>query len=94
MNFLIFLLYLAGIDKFILAFFVTEKDAEFAWSDFHVQAIFFSLEQFWLTRRPRQVVGLDGVEFFTGAPSPHAFARLRTAYPVIQISFPSRCSRN
>jgi hypothetical protein len=84
------LFYLAGKNKFIFAISVAEKDtAAFAWGNFHVQAIFFPFEQLRLIWRPRQVVGLDGVEFVAGAPSPHTFARLRSAYPVIQISLPS-----
>lgn len=85
-----FLLYLAGVNEFIFALFVAQKDGALAWKNFHVQAVFTSLAQLRLTWRPRQVIGLDGEEFFVGAPSPHSFASLRTAHPIIQISFP-RC---
>jgi hypothetical protein len=81
--------YLAGVNEFMLAISVAQEDGARPWGNFHVETVFFPLSQFRLTRRPRQVIGMDGLEFVASAPSPHTFARLRAANPVIQISFPS-----
>lgn len=83
-------MYLAGVNEFMLALSVAQKDGARLWVNFHLQTIFFALAQLRLTGSPRQIVGLDGLKFVSDTPPPHTFARLHAANPVIQISFP-RC---